>query len=229
MMPEPKGNESRERAYLEQVEDVFRHIRGKPIVLSPVEFECVIGWCRRQVPLHLVLRVIESLGGRALRTRSGSQPRSILYFQEAVEDEFKRYTRGRAGVRSAGRDLPSISKTLNEVAGRVSRSRAPEELKRTVIAALEALTDEAQRTSGDRAALPELDRLLMTGCESSLSDHERRDLEQQVDSELAPHRMFLDPAAQQRAASLVRARLIRQRFLVPDLSLLPPWGGHLPG
>jgi hypothetical protein len=47
--------------YFTEIEDTFVRRRGKHLLLSPIDWAMIEGWQERGVPLHIVLRGIESV------------------------------------------------------------------------------------------------------------------------------------------------------------------------
>jgi hypothetical protein len=76
------------------VEDAWSKMAGRPVVVSPREFEAIDGWRRRGIPLAVVLETFHA----ASRKRSGRLPRSLTALSPAVEQAFAVVAAGRAGT-----------------------------------------------------------------------------------------------------------------------------------
>jgi len=90
-----------ERHYVRAVETAWSQTLGRPVVVSPREFEAVEAWRRRGVPLAIVLEVIT-----ASKRRSGRAPQSLTALTPAVLEAW--------GVIAAGRAAPHITEELPE-------------------------------------------------------------------------------------------------------------------
>ena len=70
-----------ESAYARAVESAWSRLRGRPVVLSPREFELVAGWRRDGVPLRIVLEVLDHEG-----RRRGGTAKSLRAVASAVRE-----------------------------------------------------------------------------------------------------------------------------------------------
>ena len=99
MTPEDAG-----RRYLRAVEGAWAKLAGRPVVVSPREFETIDGWRRRGIPLAIVLEALKAAGSR----RSGRPPRSLTALTHAVEDGFAVVAEGRIET-AVGAPVPARS------------------------------------------------------------------------------------------------------------------------
>jgi hypothetical protein len=78
--------------YFTEVEDEFVRRRGKPLLISPMDWALVESWKNAGIPLHIVLRAInksfDAYDSRAHRFRKIN---SVLYCQQEVEATFAEY------------------------------------------------------------------------------------------------------------------------------------------
>ena len=80
-----------ERGYHRAIEEAWSHLRGRPIVLSPREFEIIEGWRTRGVPLSVVLECID-----AEAKRGGRGKRSLAHLAAPVDEAWRAVAAGRA-------------------------------------------------------------------------------------------------------------------------------------
>jgi hypothetical protein len=73
--------------YSEAILGVLERRRGPIMILAPADYMLIDGWYSRGVPLRVVL------AGMAL---CQGTPRSLRYFEGAVEDEIRRVERAMA-------------------------------------------------------------------------------------------------------------------------------------
>ncbi|MFN7966050.1 MAG: hypothetical protein U0V87_10230 [Acidobacteriota bacterium] len=219
-----------ERVFVVAIEETLQQLRGKPVVISPADLERVLDWFRREIPLHLILRTMESLGARATQGRRHSRPRSLAYFEEAVEDAFSALQRARVGAERnvAALPIPTLASLLRGAAESVDRSSAPVSARASASQALRELAEGRGWPSPRVDVVSSIDSELLEACRRCLSDEDLRLLEASVEQEIAPFLLEMSPRAQSRARELARVRLLRQRFELPDLSLLPLFGGDVP-
>ena len=71
--------------YARELERALSRIRERPVVLSPRDWEMVLDWHAREIPLGVILETLEEAGARA-RKRGSAGPRSLSYLASAVEE-----------------------------------------------------------------------------------------------------------------------------------------------
>lgn len=82
-----------ERAYARAIEAAWARMKGRPVVLSPREFEIVSSWRRDGIPLRVVLEV---LGEEARLAGGRREPRSLGFLAAAVREAGQVVASGRA-------------------------------------------------------------------------------------------------------------------------------------
>jgi hypothetical protein len=94
--------------YFTEVEEEFVRRRGKPLLISPMDWALIESWKTAGIPLHVVLRAIsqafDSFEAHANRFRKVN---SVLYCQQAVETAYAEYLHSRVGASPAGAQDPS--------------------------------------------------------------------------------------------------------------------------
>ena len=115
------GSESIERLnyfnYFTEVEEEFVRRRGKPLLISPLDWALVESWKHAGIPLHIVLRAInksfDAYDSRAPRFRKIN---SVLYCQQEVESSFADY---RLALTGSGTRAEEGSSSTSEAEGAV--------------------------------------------------------------------------------------------------------------
>lgn len=84
--------------YFTEVEEEFVRRRGKPLLISPMDWALVETWKDAGIPLHIVLRAInESFDSYDARAQKHRKVNSIFYCQQAVESSFAEYRLAQVG------------------------------------------------------------------------------------------------------------------------------------
>jgi hypothetical protein len=81
MEPTPK------QLYSESILSELERRRGPVMILSPVDYALIDGWYERHVPVRVVRAGMDLCQGT---------PRTLRYFEQAVEDEIRRVERATA-------------------------------------------------------------------------------------------------------------------------------------
>lgn len=78
--------------YFTEVEEEFVRRRGKPLLVSPLDWALIESWKTAGIPLHVVLRAInKSFDAYEARPRKYRKVNSIFYCQQEVEASFAEY------------------------------------------------------------------------------------------------------------------------------------------
>ncbi len=78
--------------YFTEVEEEFVRRRGKPLLVSPLDWALIESWKTAGIPLHIVLRAInKSFDAYEARPRKYRKVNSIFYCQQEVEASFAEY------------------------------------------------------------------------------------------------------------------------------------------
>lgn len=84
--------------YFTEVENEFVKRRGSHMLVSPLDWALIEGWKQRGVPLHIVLRGINtSFDGYDKRAQRGRKVNSLLFCQQEIEAQFLEYCETRVG------------------------------------------------------------------------------------------------------------------------------------
>lgn len=105
MTDEEKGARSKEPLnyfnYFTEVEEEFVRRRGKPLLVSPMDWALIESWKTAGIPLHIVLRAInQAFDSYDARARKHRKVNSIFYCQQEVETEFADYRLSQVGAGS---------------------------------------------------------------------------------------------------------------------------------
>jgi hypothetical protein len=84
--------------YFTEIEDTFVRRRGKNLLLSPLDWALIESWQERGVPLHVVLRGIESVfDAYDKQPNQNRSIKSLFYCREEVEAQYVEWAAGQAG------------------------------------------------------------------------------------------------------------------------------------
>jgi hypothetical protein len=84
--------------YFTEVEEEFVRRRGKPMLISPMDWALVESWKAAGIPLHIVLRAInQAFDAYDARAQKYRKVNSIFYCQQQVEASFAEYRHAQVG------------------------------------------------------------------------------------------------------------------------------------
>lgn len=133
--------------YFTEVEEEFVRRRGKPLLISPMDWALVESWKNAGIPLHIVLRAInQSFDNYDARAQKYRKVNSIFYCQQQVESTFADYRLTQVGGEPAsGR---------SEESERVSDTRSSDDqaFPTDVLFGFLERCDDELKTAASRAA-----------------------------------------------------------------------------
>ncbi len=129
--------------YFTEIEDEFVKRRGSHIWISPLDWSLIETWQQRGVPLHVVLRGINSsFDSYDGRKRRGRKVNSLFYCQQEIEARFLEYCETRVGSNG---HADRASSGTNEANGHGEASPfSAEAIRGYLIERREALTQLSQ-------------------------------------------------------------------------------------
>ena len=217
--------------YYTEIEEAFVRRRGKNLVLSPLDWALIDAWHEREVPLHIVLRAIESVfdiwDKQPKRTRT---VKSLAYCREEIEAQFEEWVETRVGASpqdSSGEIDGSNSESSIVEHLLESRTRFLEmaadaidpglrETLQRVCERLGVLADEREGAEKLEQSLDILDEMIdrqLLAAESAAT------FRSEVETMLAPNRSAMDPEAYDRTFDLMLRKKLRDAAGIPRLSL----------
>jgi hypothetical protein len=105
--------------YFTEVEEEFVRRRGKPLLVSPLDWALIESWKNAGIPLHIVLRAInKSFDAYDARPRKYRKVNSVFYCQQEVEASFAEYRLAQVGGGAA-----SESKSASDATAKSSSNR----------------------------------------------------------------------------------------------------------
>lgn len=232
--------------YFTEVEDRFIQLRGKHIVLSPLDWSLIETWRTMGVPLHVAIRGIER--SMELQRQKAVRHRlvnTLFYCNQAVLEEFEGYLLTMGGQEAEVSDTPAP----------VEAPEALAEHHRQVLAVLERLGEEVRKLARDApgygvaeavgrvdqrlealraevSACPRvdterldrdlqgLDALLLPALEEALPAAVRAEIDRQCRQELKQYRQNLAPEMYGKIMTNFRRKKIREHFRLSDFTLL---------
>lgn len=87
--------------YFTEVEEEFVRRRGKPLLVSPMDWALIESWKTAGIPLNVVLRAINSaFDAYDARSRKFRKVNSIFYCQQEVEATYAQYQLSQVGAKT---------------------------------------------------------------------------------------------------------------------------------
>ncbi len=209
-MDEPAPDD---HAYFQSVEEIFVHLRGAPLLLSPADWQVARRWHQAGIPLDLVRRALEEVFEKRKERGAKGKISSLRYCAPAVEAAWEDLRELTApGERTAA---PAL-----DVAARLSALAA------ALPSGSEELAGRLLALQGDAPTVEErlsaLDRENLAAVAAGLAGEEKREIEAAVEKTLAALRGRLPADELERSRERLAHQILRQRRRLPVLSLFSP-------
>ena len=161
--------------YFTEVEEEFVRRRGKPLLISPLDWALIESWKSAGIPLHVVLRAInQAFDAYDARPRKYRKVNSVFYCQQEVESTYADYRLAQVGAGREGAQEKKQSRAKGQARKESEMpfpasvlidflSRSDEELKRASSLASESDRPEVESAiDRARARLLEISREIET-------------------------------------------------------------------
>ncbi len=234
--------------YFTEIEEAFVRRRGRHLLLSPNDWVLMESWKQMGVPLHVVLRGIETAFDSYEKRPRKRSVKSLYYCQEEVEAQFAEWVESQTGASqtadpgesaappaadaSAAPSLPFPREviTAHLASARESLERAAgqggeltEALERVSARLLELERDFARAARPDAAqledALSDLEALLDRTLRAATPPEVLLESRARAEQQLRPYRERMERATYEQTLDNLLAKLLREERGIPRLSL----------
>lgn len=215
--------------YFTEIEETFVRRRGKHLFLSPLDWTLIESWKGRGIPLHVVIRAIESVFDVFDRQPPGTRTiKSLFYCREEIEAQYSEWLRAHAG-QDAGEAVSVPERTPETIREHIIRSaetlgslaspslgdgaeRAAARLK----ALLEEMTDDQEATD---ATLADIERMLERSMLENWDKNELKTIEKEIASQLREYKASMTAEDYKKTYGLMLIKRLRDDAGVPRLGL----------
>ena len=214
--------------YFTEIEETFVRRRGKNLLLSPLDWAMIESWQDRGIPLHIVIRAIESVFDKFDQNPRPRSIKGLLYCKEEVEAQFSEWAKDQIGKHQQSNDAAAADPghdAASHIAGLIDdlaeRKEGPlaDAFERAVV----RLRELASSLSGDIETIDNslldierfLDQALLT---NSPREHLTM-IEAQVAEQLEPYRGGMEPDAYRSTFSIMVLKRLREIEGLPRFGL----------
>ena len=214
--------------YFTEIEDTFIRRRGKNLFLSPIDWAMIESWQERGIPMHIVIRSIESVFDVYDKQPPGTRTiKSLIYCREEIEVQYLEWSRSQAGKSSGeGADaMYSVDAVREHIVKSIAELNAivneefREDISRSV-ARLEELNDNL--TSNFEAVdgtLSDIEKLLERSMLTNWPKAHLKLLEKEIATQLKVYKADMEPDAYKNTFDLMLLKRLREESGMPRLGL----------
>ena len=214
--------------YFTEIEDTFIRRRNKHLFLSPLDWALIEGWQERGIPLHIVIRSVESVFDVFDKQPAGTRTiKSLFYCREEVEVQYDEWLRAQAGkANNAGDDEKFAPQTvlghINEALDTL-RSNTVHGIEEDVARAVARLEEMAANLPGDAetidSTLGDIEKLLERGMLTNWEKPHLKSSEKEVAAQLRAYKAEMEPEAYKNTFQLMLLKRLREEGNIPRLGL----------
>lgn len=236
----PAKESARDHAFFRALEDAFVRLRGAPLLLSPSDWQVAKSWRRDDVPLELVVGVMEKIFERQGASDGGRLAiRSLSYFRPAVAAAWKRIVelQGDPGTERAPEAIDvtariaRLAAALDRVVADATDGPAGEAaaLDAAKARAVEGLSSALRSIDGDaeeaERQLFQLDRRMARRLLEGLDESHRKTIEASLEPAFSKLARRLPDDRRRETLERMVERYLRERLGLPVLSLFSAGAG----
>lgn len=215
--------------YFTEIEETFVRRRGKNLFLSPLDWALIESWQDRGIPLHIVIRSIESVFDVFDQQPAGTRTiKSLFYCREEIEAQYKEWLSAKVGGSAADDDEGSqyspdtirehISDSIEKLEN-IGIAALDEDISRAVGRLRElndALTSDLESVDG---TLGDIEKVLERGMLSNWDRVHLKTLEKEVAGQLKAYKAEMDAESYRTTFDLMLLKRLREEAGVPRLGL----------
>jgi hypothetical protein len=218
--------------YYTEIEETFVRRRNKHLFLSPLDWALIEQWQERGIPLHIVIRSIESVfdiyDQQPPATRS---IKSLFYCREEIEVQYEEWRRSQAG-RSDGTPLVAAENTpfsVEAIKGHIDDAAATlktnnldclsEDISRAVARLEELTANVTTDLETVDATLGDIEKLLDRAMLSNWDKTHLKTLEKEIAAQLRGYKSEMDVESYENTFQLMLLKRLREESGIPRLGL----------
>lgn len=216
--------------YFTEIEDTFIRRRGKHLFLSPLDWTLIDAWKERGIPLHIVIRAIESVFDVFDRQPPGTRTiKSLFYCREEVEAQYAEWLRAHAGgdggdaeALSGGPTPEAIRQHIGNAAEALRSLKSPnigDGAERAASRLQVLLTEMADDQAATDAVLADVERMLERSMLDNWDKNELEVIKMETASQLREYKASMTQEDYKKTYDLMLIKRLRDDAGVPRLGL----------
>jgi hypothetical protein len=215
--------------YYTEIEDTFIRRRGKNLFLSPLDWALIEVWQERGIPLHIVIRSIESVFDVFDKQPAGTRTiKSLFYCREEIEVQYREWTTSQTGkseTSGSGNGQFSVEVVAAHIASAIDalRANSSADLKEDLVRAIDRLDELAANMTDDfetvDSTLGDIEKLLDRAMLSNWDRVHLKVLEKEVAGQLRQYKAEMEADAYKNTFDLMLLKRLREEAGIPRLGL----------
>lgn len=216
--------------YFTEIEDTFIRRRGRNLFLSPLDWALIEAWQDRGIPLHVVIRSIESVFDVYDKQPPGTRViKTLFYCREEVEVQYLEWLTAQTGRGSQTDDAVNSQFSIDVIEVHIADAIAAleenplsnlrEELDRAGARLKELSADLTGKFETIDKALGDVERVLDRAMLEHWEPAHLKAIKKDVSNQLRPYKAEMDAASYQNTYDLMLLKRLREEAGIPRLGL----------
>ena len=215
--------------YFTEIEETFVRRRGKHLLLSPIDWAMIEGWQERGIPLHIVLRGIESVFDVFDQNPGPRTIKGLLYCREEIEAQYQDWLGMQVGRSDETSKVAGESFSRESIEAHIQSAidqlrstkseRLQEDFERAAVRLEELrtnLTDDAEIVDKSLSDIEHfLDQALVTNSDKK----HLKTLERETTLQLKGYKSQMEKEGYENTYRLILLKRLREDYGVPRLGL----------
>lgn len=216
--------------YFTEIEDTFIRRRNRNLFLSPLDWALIDGWKERGIPLHIVIRAVESVFDVFDKQPPGTRTiKSLFYCREEVEVQYAEWIKSQAGKSADDAEKENDAFSPNAVAAHIDsaikilRANNIESLKEDIDRSVDRLEELAANlplaAETVDSTLGDVEKLLERAMLTNWDKEHLKTLEKEIAGQLRAYKAEMEPDAYKNTFRLMLLKRLREEGNIPRLGL----------
>ncbi len=216
--------------YYTEIEETFIRRRGRNLFLSPLDWALIEVWQERGIPLHIVIRSVESVFDVYDKQPEGTRTiKTLFYCREEIEAQYTEWLRSQTGKPAETDDAVAPAFTIGAVTAHITdaisvlKGNSTSGLKEDLSRAVSRLDELAANMTGDfetvDKTLGDIEKLLDRAMLANWEPAHLKTLKKEVSGHLRGYKADMDDAAYKNTFELMLLKRLREEAGIPRLGL----------
>ena len=215
--------------YFTEIEETFVRRRGKHLFLSPLDWALIEVWQERGIPLHIVLRSIESVFDVFDKQPLGTRTiKSLFYCREEIEAQYKEWTTSQTGKSEETEDAVAVFSvdaiaahilTSIDKLNAVSVTGLEEDIARAIERLNTLKTDLSTNFETIDGSLGDIEKLLDRAMLTNWDRVHLKTIEKEIAGQLRAYKADMDADSYKNTFDLMLLKRLREEAGIPRLGL----------
>ena len=215
--------------YYTEIEDTFIRRRGKHLFLSPLDWALIEVWQERGIPLHIVIRSIESVFDVFDKLPLGTRTiKSLFYCREEIEVQYNEWLAaqvGRSDENVTAVDQFSTDVVAAHIDGSITALKAvslaglQEDIERAISRLKELAADLTSDFETVDKTLGDIEKLIDRTMLENWEPEHMKSIKKEIGSQLREYKAEMEAESYKNTFDLMLLKRLREEADIPRLGL----------